>query len=246
MVTPSQLDRCKAIRAGPVEQRAKLMADVQIDEATYAAALEELKIAETAHGGVIMPADWPRSGGTEGVWQWLLGPKFPPNDPWNGATLLAKAKMAVQVGMLHRSDVRVHEPFQCYEPFWGYDINRNRLPVVIPNLTPGSISPGMPSNKNRKLLRHLEALRWLYGSDDYNITHYVAIQAHAPDLHRIILKLGTLIALRNMLTALTNGPRAKAVALWDVAKSASLKREHPREDDDDAGEFASTTPKRRL
>lgn len=207
------------------------MADCGIDEATYEAALAELKIAETGHGGVIKPVDWPQSG-TPGVWQWLLGPKQQVNDPWNGAVLLEEAKAAVKAGKLRPLDVLVHAHNPEYEPFLGHDIDRNRLPAIIPNLTPGSIAPNMPSSRNRKLMRELEALQWLYGPE-YNITHYVAIQIHAKDLLGIIVQLGGIIALRNMLTASTNDHAARIFALCNAAKSASVKRENPVDDDDD-------------
>ncbi|CAO1623396.1 unnamed protein product [Parajaminaea phylloscopi] len=143
----------------------------------------------TTVGSIQFPSGWP--AGTTNVWNYLLGPRMQPDDPWNGITLL---KRVIDSGRVSLDNFA--RPGPAWTSFWGHDIDRSRLPKITP-ASRGILLPSAPGRR-RHVVNQLEVITWLYKTDRPDKL-YGPIRLYSKEMHDIIIELGKIPALQNQL-----------------------------------------------
>ncbi|CAO1637004.1 unnamed protein product [Sympodiomycopsis kandeliae] len=223
MLTAEELRRCRLIRQLKEEDRQASMKVLKVSKEMMSEAEEFLlaEISETElarEGKIIVPGEWPESADANAIWEWLLGSKLIPGHKWDGSTLVRCVESAMANGRLPR--MQVATPAFRFLEYWGHDVNRSRLPGIVP--PPYEVPlPTTPSHQ-RRVKQQLEVLKWLY-NDGHDMRHYQVVRKFLKPLHEIIIELAKVVALRDQLKNATRDEK-----LDTTLRAGDLRRKGAR------------------
>jgi hypothetical protein len=148
---------------------------------------------------------------TISVWRCIKGTLLDEDDPWNLRVLYNRAwsKNAGQLSLKSS----IPEPKNRAEEFWGYDIDRSRLPSITHTDLPVAIP--FESDGRHQRCYEIEVVKWLYPREDAECILRTIIHF---DMH-----------LRNIIEELAKAPRLHDVLMDTCLQSKAHKKKTLRE-----------------